>query len=664
MQKRIKKYMFIALMIFFVELLAGVLFFLLYKLNSFNYLVESLVISLCFFILINVSYIWIVLNLIAKARKKNDVTALDIVGEDIQEVYNFGNLGIIIVDDNFEIIWTNDWFSDVQTGIVDNNIFVWKPELESLMDANVGLIEIEIDNRLYEVKFIREAYLFIFKDVTDYKAVIKFSKDHSPVIGLMAIDNYQDVMSLIDDTKTTDLIAEIKRTILEYGKEYGILIRQYHSDSYSFVATYDQYKKMYNDHFSILDRIHAIREAEENELTLSIGIAYGSAEYVRLNDLAASALDVCMSRGGDQVVIQPYGENLIFLGGRFEAKSQRSRVKIRVLSKSLSTLINDAEKVFIMGHKDMDLDALGASLGLYSFTESCRKEARIIYDERMVETKTKKAFKQSFTRDEIRKITITPKQASEEITQNTLLIFVDAHRPSIALYPKILEEANKIAVIDHHRRGEEFVDSPVYSYVEPSSSSASELVVELIRYNDKNIKLDSRNATMMLAGILVDTNFYRNKTGARTFDASVFLKDSGADNAIASGFLKEEFEEHALKVRIMSNASIPFFGIVVCKANEEDIIDRTMLAIVAQDFLQINGTNACFVIGRTDSKQVSISARSDGTINVQYLMERMNGGGHFAAAGAQFENLSIDEIEKQLKEVLDMYLQESRTERK
>lgn len=664
MQKRIKKYMFYALLIFFVQLCCGVLFFLLYKLVDFKYSVEILVILLCIFVIIDIAYIWIVMNSISKTRKKNDVTAVDIVGEDIQEVYNFGNLGIIIVDNNYDVIWTNDWFEDIQSSLVDNNIFTWNKDLENLLDANNKEIKTEIDNRLYSVKFIREASLFIFKDITDYEAVIKFSKEHSPVIGLMAIDNYQDVMSLIDDTKTNDIIAEIKKTILEYGKDYGILIRQYHSDSYSFVATYEQYKKMEEDNFSILNRIHNIKEAEKNELTLSIGIAYGSNEYVRLNDLAASALDVCMSRGGDQVVIQPYGENLIFLGGRFEAKSKRNRVKVRVLSKSLFALVNDAEKVYIMGHKDMDLDALGASLGLVSFANASSKEVRIIYDEKNVEQKTKKAFKQLYTRDEIRRITISPKQASDEITPNTLLIYVDAHRPSMALYPRILEEANKIAVIDHHRRGEEFVDSPVYSYVEPSSSSASELVIELIRYNDKSITMDNRCATMLLGGILVDTNFFRNKTGSRTFDASVFLKDAGADNAIASGFLKEEFEEHALKVKIMANAFTPFLGIVVCKAGEEDIIDRTMLAIVAQDFLQINGTNACFVIGKTDSKVTSISARSDGSVNVQYLMEKLQGGGHFAAAGTQIENLSIDEVEKQLLDVLEMNLNESRMERK
>lgn len=662
MQKMIKKDMFIALIIFFIQLLVGVLFFLLYKLASFDYIIEALVITLSVFIIVDVIFVWVVLLNISKARKKNDVTAIEIVGEDIQEVYDFGNLGVIIIDDNDNVIWTNDWFEDLQSTLVDGNIYEWKPDLEKLKDGEIKIVNIEVDNRLYDVKFIKEANLFIFKDVTDYQAVVKFSKEHTPVIGLIAIDNYQDVMSLVDDTRTNDLINQIQKIIFEYGKRYGILIRQYHSDSYSFIATYEQYKKMYADEFKVLDLIHEIKGAEENELSLSIGIAYGSGEYTKLNDLASSALDVCLSRGGDQVVIQPYGENLIFLGGRFEAKSKRSRVKVRVLSKSLETLITDASNVYIMGHVNADLDAIGSAVGVLCFARSLGRKAQIVYDEKFIEYKTKKAFKQLYSRDEIKEMTISPKQASEEMTSNTLIIMTDVHRPSISMVPKLLEEANKIAVIDHHRRGEEFVESPVYSYVEPAASSAVELVVELIRYNEKKIDVSEKDATMMLSGILLDTNHYRNKTSSRTYDASVYLKDWGADNLVADSFLKEEFEEHALKVKIMSTAVTPFLGIVVCRSTEEDIIDRTMLSIVAQDTLQIKGVNACFVVGRTDSKQVSVSSRSDGSVNVQYLMEKMSGGGHFAAAATQLEGKSVDEAYKMLMDVLDFYLSESRTE--
>ena len=421
---------------------------------------------------------------------------------------------------------------------------------------------------------------------------------------------------------------------------------------------------MIEDNFSILDEIRNVSKEEDFELTLSIGVALGHDDYLKLNDMAASSLDVCLSRGGDQVVVSPYGEKLIFIGGKTEAKTKKSRVKVRVLSKSLYTLIKDADKVYIMGHKDMDLDALGSALGLFEFVKQVGKKVQLVYDEKLVEYKTKKAFKQMYSREEIKEMTVLPRVALEEVTSQSLLILTDVHKPSITLSRKFAEACSKVAIIDHHRRGEEFIESPVFVYIEPAASSASELVAELIRYNDKRLEVSERVASMMLSGILLDTNYYRNKTGQRTYDASVILKEFGADNLIADSFLKEEFEEYALKIKIMATAITPHFGVVVCRADNEDIIDRTMLAIVAQDTLQIKGVNACFVVGRTDNKSCNISSRSDGTINVQYLMEKMGGGGHFAAAAVQLENKNVDEAMDYLKETLNLYLSDARAEKR
>lgn len=241
-----------------------------------------------------------------------------------------------------------------------------------------------------------------------------------------------------------------------------------------------------------------------------------------------------------------------------------------------------------------------------------------------------------------------------------MLILTDVHRPSITMNPKIVESAVKVAIVDHHRRGEEFVEKPAFSHIEPSASSASELVAELIRYNEKRMIIPPRIATMMLSGILLDTNYYRNKTGPRTYDASLILKEFGADNPTADSFLKEEFEEYALKMKIMATAKTPYFGIIVCQADDEDIIERSTLAICAQEALQIKGINACFVVGRIEQKKVGISARSDGSINVQLLMEKIGGGGHFASAATQFDNKSIKDVYEILLKTFDLYLNDAR----
>ena len=488
MQKMIKRQMFIALLLFFIELMCVIALVFFSKLYpEFENNDDIMVIFVSTVIVIDLLYISNVLSRISNARKKNDITAVEIVGEGVEEIYNFGQLGVIIVDDSNNVIWTNDWFEDIQARLIDHNIYSWKNELTALQDKKTKTINIDIDNRVYEVKYLKEANWFIFKDVTEYEAVTHFQKEHAPVIGLISIDNYQDVVSIVDEAKATDLFVNINKIIFEYFKKYGVLIRKIRSDAYSLITTKAQYDKMFEDNFSVLDEIRNLTRGEDFELTLSMGIALGHDDYLKLNDMAASSLDVCLSRGGDQVVISPYGEKLIFIGGKSEAKTKRSRVKVKVLSKSLSTLIKDADKVYVMGHKDMDLDALGSALGIFEFVQSVEKEVQLVYDEKLIEYKTRKAFKQMFSRDEIKGMTILPKAALEEMTDQSLLILVDVHKPSLSLSRKLTEACNRVAIIDHHRRGEEFVESPVYAYIEPAASSASELIAELIRYNDKRI---------------------------------------------------------------------------------------------------------------------------------------------------------------------------------
>lgn len=659
MQKMISKTMLTAFWIIFFQLAAVVSCYIISVIEPSNLLNQVLIGIISGSLFIDLILFWVTMSRISKFRLKNDITASDVVGDDIQEVYNFAQVGLVLIDNGNNIIWVNDWFEDEQSNLVDKDIFSWKQELRQLSEGE-DTIKIEHNNRTYEVKFLKDANLFIFKDITEFDAISMFSKAHAPVVGLITIDNYQDIVGVLDEVKVNDMLASVQKTIMNYARKYNLLLKKYRADSYLVFANYEQYEKMLADRFSLINEVRSEVNDEEYELTLSIGFAVGLDDPVKLNELATAALDVALSRGGDQVVISPYGENLIFIGGKSEAKVKRSRVKIRVLSKSLETLMEDASNVLIMGHKDMDLDALGSALGLYYFAKECGKKVQIVYDEKLVENKTRKAFRQTFNSQEIKEMTISSKVALEEKKYTTLLVLTDVHKPSITMSPKLVESAVKVAIIDHHRRGEEFVEKPAFSHVEPSASSASELVAELIRYNDKRMIIPQKIATMMLGGILLDTNYYRTKTGPRTYDASLILKEFGADNAMADSFLKEEFEEHALKVKIMSNAKTPYFGVVVCCADDDDLIDRSMLAICAQESLQIKGINACFVIGRIEQKKIGISARSDGSINVQLLLEKLGGGGHFAGAAVQFDNKSIEEVNAMLLNILELYLNDAR----
>lgn len=603
---------------------------------------------------------------ISRIRQKSDLKAAELLGADVQEAYNFGMLGLVVVDENQIVLWTNTLFKERQINLLDLNIVDWNPKLRELQNTSEDkVVKIEVNSRNYNVKYLNDAGLYIFKDDTEYESVYKYSKDQAIVLGVIMIDNLSDVSGNLDDSN--DVITKVKNIIYDYAKENGILLRRYRNDAYFAVCSHVSLEKMREDGFSILDRVHAAGAKEDVPPTLSIGFAYDFPDITKLNDMATNAIDIAMSRGGDQVVVSKYGDELAFYGGKTEAQESRNKVKIRVMADALLTLIKNSPNALIMGHTEMDMDALGACLGVKAICDYLNKPCNIVFDSKLTEKKTRIAFVNSFSRDELSRMTILPKDALDKLRANTLVIVVDVHRPSMTMAPKLLEKATKIIVIDHHRRAEDFIESPIFSYIDPSASSSSELVIELIRYSGANprIELSSTYATIMLSGIFLDTNSFKAKScGTKTFEASMFLKEYGADNSIADDFLKDEFEEYQLITKIISTMKTPYLGVVYCLADEKDIIDRATLAKVANKCMQLKGVNACFVIGNTDEKETRISARSDGTINVQILTEKMGGGGHFAGAATLFKNSSIEKCEQILLETLDEYLSSARMAKK
>jgi c-di-AMP phosphodiesterase-like protein len=253
---------------------------------------------------------------------------------------------------------------------------------------------------------------------------------------------------------------------------------------------------------------------------------------------------------------------------------------------------------------------------------------------------------------------ITPQVALEKANDESLVVVVDVHRLSMTTAPKLISKAKKVIIIDHHRRAEEAIDDPVFSYIDPIASSATEMVVELIRYSQKKIKIKQRVATYMFAGILLDTNGFKTHTSTSTFEATMALKEHGADNEMAEDYLKDEYEEFALKNKILSNTITPYFGIVIACAPNSDPIERTILAKVGQEAMGVKGIKAIFVIGNINGNITGVSARSDGSINVQLIMEKLGGGGHFAAAAAQIKNATIEVVKTELLRLLDLYIRE------
>lgn len=668
MTKELRKMKIRALFIVALELIGAAAVAVFYFYNFFGFrdlfIIEYLFATLAGFIIINVLFIWLILVRLSKIRKKSDLKAAELIGNDVQEAYKFGMIGLVVVDENDIVLWTNDLFQERQIDLLDINILEWQPNLRELHDASPDVVvKIEVNSRNYDVKYLSDAGLYIFKDMTEYESIFEYSREQAPVLGIIMLDNYSDVAGNLDDAN--DVISKVKNLIFDYAKEYGVLLRRYRNDAYFALCNHSSLARMKKDRFSLLEKVRELGAKEETPPTLSIGLAHDFPDVIKLNEMAGNAIDIAMSRGGDQVVVSKYGDELIFFGGKSEAQEKRNKVKVRVMADSVLSLIKNSSNVIIMGHTAMDMDALGACLGMRAICEYCNKSSHIVYDPKQMERKAKFALTGSFSREELARITISPSDSVDKVRSNTLVIVCDVHRPSMTMAPKLLEKATKVMVIDHHRRAEEFIESPVFSYVEPSASSTCELVTELIRYSSANprIEISPTYATLMLSGIFLDTTYFKSKnTGIRTFEASMVLKEYGADNSVADDYLKDEFEEYSLVTKIISTMKTPHYGVVYCVADANDIIEQATLAKVANQCMQMKGVNAAFVIGNTDEKETRVSARSDGTINVQMLAEKMFGGGHFTSAGVTFKNSTIKKAEEKLLEVLNEYLNDARSQ--
>lgn len=668
MQKKINKLKIQVLIFTLIQLIGVGVFLTLYLFNAFNmdeYILPEYIAYACSVIsIVDCFFVWGVMFSVFHLRQKSDIRTSDIVGNDIQEAYLFGQLGFAIVDEEGIVLWASDLFTQRSINIINQCIYDWCPKLKDFIDKETGdSMQVTSHGFDYAVKFLRTAGLFIFKDISEYETLSKFTTDQATCVGIINIDNYNDITQASEGNN--DDITHVKTLISDYAKEFNILLRVIRTDSYFAVCNFQSLKKMEEDNFSILDKVRKVQFREDARPTLSIGFAHDFPDVNKLNEMASNAIEIAMSRGGDQAVVSKYGSELKFYGGRTEAIENRSKVKIRVFANSFISLIKRSSNVVIMGHTDMDMDALGSCLGVKAICDYCKKNAVIVYDGKLTERKTKSALISTFSTDELSKLVVSPKEAPDKIKPTSLVVVCDVSRPKMTMCPKILEITEKVVVIDHHRRAEDFIEKPVLSQIETSASSASELVTEIIRYNSENpgIPVDERYATIMLSGIFLDTGFYKSKTvGLRTFEASMILKEFGADNGKADDFLKDEYEEYILVNKLVDTMKTPYYGVVYCRGEENDYYERTTLAKAANQCMQLKGVNACFVIGKTAENETRISARSDGTVNVQILCEKFGGGGHFTMAAALFKETTIKKAEEILLETLNSNLTDARND--
>ena len=473
-----------------------------------------------------------------------------------------------------------------------------------------------------------------------------------PVAAILMLDNYEDLMKACEDTQRSAVLAQIDEKLQTWANAgQGILLKT-DRNHYLFLFEEQYFQHFVDEKFSILDTVRAIRVAENIHPTLSIGIGKDSPSIPELYKNAKLSLEMALSRGGDQAVVRNQVD-FAFYGGRTKATEKRTKVKSRVMANAFRELIADAGEVYIMGHSFADMDAVGAAAGICCAARKRGKQARIVIDRE--HTAAEPLIARLDALPEYSGVFLTPAEAFLQMRADTLLVVVDTNRPDMVENPQLLESCNRVAVIDHHRRAATYIENAAFNFHEPYASSASELVTELLQYLVEPTDLLREEAGALLAGIVLDTKHFTQRTGGRTFEAAAFLRRSGADTAEVQRLFQGDLKDMVTKYDIIRRAEMYRSNIAVSVV-EEPGVDRVAAAQAADDLLTLKGVQASFVIYAAEGA-VLMSARSLGEINVQVILEALGGGGNSTTAGARIEDTDPESVRQQLIGVLDAYFE-------
>lgn len=569
-------------------------------------------------------------------------------------------IGIVVIDEDKNIEWANNFiYKNIKVEEIKGlNILELVPELEGLFSLETPVDnQFEIFGKHYKVNYQKDSGYIYFFDITESKVVMQRFRDTRPIILNLSLDNYEDVSNSLDDEVASRLDATIVITLTDWAKKNSIYLKRIDEDRFIGLLNVKDLKKIEKEKFQILDTIRNLKEDFDAPITLSIGVGMGTDFLPELGELAKSSLDLALGRGGDQVAMKDVDGTIRFYGGKTNPQEKRTRIKARVVSNALADIVNDSDKIIVMGHKRPDFDAVGACVGIYTFAKFLGKECYIILnDSDRDETIHKVMFEIDSQDEQLSKVFVDSDKAWELMTPQTTLIVVDTSDASRVIDAAILSKANKKVIIDHHRRGEDIITNPLLTYIEPYASSASELIAELIEYQTKIEKISPIAATVMLGGIVVDTQNFSIRTGSRTFDAAAYLRSNGADPTKVKTILKEPFENFMNRVEIINNSIQKTPEIIMAKAPEDKYYTNVMLAQSADLLLTLKGIECSFAIGYLEEGKVGISARSLGKVNVQLIMEELGGGGHLANAATQIEGINLDEALERLNDAIDKIL--------
>ena len=586
---------------------------------------------------------------------------------------------LAIVETNGNVIWKsekfvtefenldinmNEYLSEIVRSIkltIENSDEGKQEKVRGTIDTNI-----KIENKMYKVlgSYVKShkmhqkeqeyTTILYFIDETYQKKLEQEQKDSDICIGIIMIDNYEEISQRISSEIKPQLIAKMEKYIYDWAAKYNSLIVKSDRDTFFCIMEQKYLKEAEADKFNILDEVKDIDVPDITQPTLSIGFSDDGSNNAEKAESARTVIDIALGRGGDQAIVKMDGRYQFF-GGRTQEVEKRTRVKARIVSHALKELINEADNVILMGHVNGDMDSIGSSLGLYRLVKTLGKEAKIVnettgigLDNFLTEAKKSEEYADCF---------ITKQEALDSVKPNTLLIVTDTHKKSYVEVPELLEKVNKIVVVDHHRRSTDYIENSILTFHEVYASSASELVTEILEYSQLDIELTQIEVEALYAGIMLDTKNFTFKTGVRTFEAAAYLRKCGVDIIKVKKWFQSDLHTYQIISEIVSKSEIVNDSIAISTYENDDENANIIAAKAADELLTIGGINASFVLGKTGDR-IYISGRSIGGINVQLILEKLGGGGHITLAGAQLENMSMEDAKQELINRINEYFYE------
>ena len=476
---------------------------------------------------------------------------------------------------------------------------------------------------------------------------LKLKYNNSKIcVGIIIIDNYEEMMQRASEEEKLKVTSEIEKNIYAWINKYNGIAIKSERDTYICIFEKVDVEKMKNDKFDILDEIKEIKTQEKIQSTLSIAISEEGSKNIEKYKSAKSIIDIALGRGGDQAIIKQEGK-YIFFGGRTQEVEKRTKVKARIIAQGLEELITNSENVIIMGHTNSDIDSIGSALGIYRIAKTLNKEAYVVSESSGTSLDT---FLEDLKQiDEYEEALINKQEALSKINSNSLLVVVDTQRENYVDCPELLDKTEKIVIIDHHRRGTDYIKNSILTFHEVYASSACELVTELIEYCEGDVNLKTIEVEALYAGIMMDTKNFTFKTGVRTFEAAAYLRKCGVDIIKVKKWFQSDLETYNKISEIVTDSEIVNDNIAISIYNKEDSDTNVICAKAADELLTISNITASFVIGKLGDK-VYTSGRSIGDINVQLILEKLGGGGDEYNGACVFKKKSISQVEKLIKE--------------